>query len=272
MTRDADAPDGAAGDVPRGRALRALKKPAVWLVGTMGAALASIIGGIVLGVWPWLQDMWADHQDRPRITAIAYSPVEEGDAFAFRDAITGGPRRILQGDPDETKLVDFIRRERGARIGSMNVTLVLRGERRDTIRIVDVRPRVRKSMPNASGTCFVMPNAGSADVFAIVADLDALAPGGTAKRGARFLKKNIDLAYGERATVEITAEAARRAYEWDVQIDYVYGDDLTVQHAYVTDRDGQPFRITGEARTYRVAYDQRGLTSVFRVAKRNRSC
>ncbi|MGW4638863.1 hypothetical protein ACWEN6_10050 [Sphaerisporangium sp. NPDC004334] len=270
---DAEEPGGAEEVRSGGPVVRTLGTSMKWFVAAIGAGLATIIGTVLLATWSQAQDAWADYRETPRLTGSVYSPVGTGDHFAFRQAIRGGPGGILHGsDPDEGKLVAFIARERGAWIGSMNVTIVLQGQRRDPLRVVDVRPRVRRSMPNAAGTCFRMPSSASSDVFKVIVSLDDLYQGRKAKQGGHFLDKNIDLAYGERASVDFTVTAQERAYEWDIQVDYVYGHDTSVQHAYFTAPDGQPFRLTGRAPAYRVAYDSPTLAAVFRVAGRNRPC
>ncbi|GGK83862.1 hypothetical protein Sme01_17980 [Sphaerisporangium melleum] len=255
---------------PRNPVVRTLSRSAGWLVTTIAGGLATIIGGVLLAGWPQVQDAWADHWETPRLEHTIYNPISTGDRFAFHQVLTGGPGRLLNGaDPDPAKLEAFVAREHGAVIGSMNVSLVVQGRRHRPLRILDVRPRVRRSMDRPSGTCFVVPSSGGTDKFKIEVDLDEVYRG---KGPSRYLEKNIDLAYDEMATVDLTVTAEERAYDWDIQVDYVYDGAATVQHAYFTAEDGGLFRVTGQAPAYRVAYTSRTLAAVFRRAERNASC
>lgn len=234
----------------------------------MAGGLATIITGAVVTGWSWVQDQWRDFQQEPRISAIVYSPENEAISFAFPDAITSGldRRLLLKGD-----YLPVLRSHGGARIGEMKVLLVLRGRRNDPIRVVDVRPRILSSGPVAAGTCLSLHSAGDSPVFPVKADLDRLASTGGGPSG-RLLEKNLDLAYGERASVELTVTARKRRYAWDIEVSYAYGDSARVQHAYFTPEDGRPFQLTGPARRYAIAYGNPAITNFREVGRNIKKC
>ncbi|MFI6450735.1 hypothetical protein ACIBF6_04215 [Streptosporangium amethystogenes] len=236
-------------------------RPFKWLGVTVAGGLATVIAGIVVTGWSWVQDQWHDFHREPRISAIVYSPETAGISFAFPDAITSGPdrRHLLNGDYEP------LIRSRGSRIGEIKVLLVLRGRRNDPIRVLDVRPRILSSGPVAAGTCFHLPSAGDSPVFPVKADLDRLASSG--RSAGRLLEKNIDLVYGERTSVELTVTAGKRRYEWDIEVSYAYGDSAEVQRAYFTAEGDRPFRLTGPARRYTIGYSS--MISYFRETGRN---
>ena len=95
---------------------------------------------------------------------------------------------------------------------------------------------------------------------------------GERRPGASFLKKNVDLAHEERVTVEMSAVARNRWYEWDVQVDYLHGDADRVQRAYFRSEGGEPFRLTGLAPKFKAVYGSRTFSPVFREIRRNGPC
>ncbi|WP_248959498.1 hypothetical protein [Sphaerisporangium perillae] len=261
-------------ETPRNPLLSALKKPTTWVVTTVAGALATILSGGVVSLWSWTQDTWADVWDRQAIGGVVYSPIYTGQSYALTEAIPGGPgRRLLREDADLNDVAALVHAKKGYRLGRMDINIVLQGLRHDPVRVLDVRPHVISAGPPPSGTCFTIPTAGGDNVFSIQVDLDHPIPGyGTKRLRDRFLKNNINLAYKERATVEVTATAEQRSYEWELQVDYVYGDGTTVQHAYFRDERGEPFRLSGEARRYRFIYATPTLAEDYRLTGRHTKC
>jgi len=244
-------PEQNAEETPLAKAAR----PFRWLGVTVAGGLATIIAGAVLTGWSWAQDQWRDFHREPRISAIVYSPENAGISFAFPETIASGPdRRLLLNGGYQPLL-----RSRAVRIGTMKVLLVLRGRRNDPIRVLDVRPRILSSGPVAAGTCLSLPSAGDSPVFPVKADLDRLAS--VRAPAGRLLEKNIDLVYGERASVELTVTAGKRRYEWDIEVSYAYGDSDQVQLAHFAPEAGRPFRLTGPARRYAITYTSLGNQS-----------
>ncbi|MBD3135692.1 hypothetical protein [Microbispora bryophytorum] len=245
-----------------------------WVVTTVAGALATILSGGVADLWSRSQDTWADVRDRPVIEGVAYSPINGGQRYAFTEAISGGPgRRLLREDAGRDDLIALVKAKKGYRLGQMDISIVVRGMRHEPVRILDVRPHIISVKPPPSGTCFSIPTAGGDGVFPIDVDLDHPSPGyGTKHPRDRFLKKNINLVYGERATIEVTAHAEKRSYDWEIQIDYLQGDGTSVEHAYVRDERGEPFRLSGWARRYRYIYEAAVLTEDFRLSRSHTKC
>lgn len=256
------------GGAEPGRITRARK----WIVTAVAGALATLVSTVILGAWPWLLDRWADLRGQPHLITTAYAEeVRVGENVAFRRPLPLGPGQTLLPPGSRDKdVLDLLRREKAARTRGMTVTVVLRSTRRETIRILDVRPRILETAPSWSGACMHFPAQGDAPVYKVAADLDDLRPGKGRKGG--FLQKNLDLVEGERATVEISATAAKRYYRWDVQVDYLYGDSPDVRHVYVRDPAGEEFRLTGEAKRYRESYSTPPFSNDYRRVARGKTC
>lgn len=259
---------------PRNPVVRVLKKPMTWVVTTVAGALATILSGGVTDLWTWTQDAWADMRGRPVVEAVAYSPIDSGQTYAFTEAISGGPgKRLFREDATLDDAIALVKAKKGYRLGRMDVSVVVRGMRHEPVRILDVRPRIIAVNLPPSGTCFHLPTAGGDGVFPVEVDLDHPYPGyGTKHPRDRFLKKNINLMYGERATIEVTAHAKQRSYDWEIQIDYLHGDGTSVEHAFVRDERGEPFRLSGWARRYTYIYKTPGLTHEFRLSRSHTEC
>jgi hypothetical protein len=87
------------------------------------------------------------------------------------------------------------------------------------------------------------------------------------------MTKSVDVADGERVTIDMSVLAKKRAYEYDLEIVYDYGDDADLRTMYVRQPNGDPFRVTGRAKKYAVAYTDPSIgTNTYRETGRNRSC
>ncbi|MEU8316971.1 hypothetical protein AB0C33_01270 [Nonomuraea sp. NPDC048881] len=237
-----------------------------WLA--VGVILATAVA--VAQSWPALVDALRDASGPPPLVGTASARINVGDSLAMADAFSTDEHAQLLRDPTNADLIRILTRHGAARVSTMNVVLILEGERNSAIRIIDVRPRILRSGPPPTGTCLTLPAQGGAEEYKIVADLDRQRPEGG---GSRFLPKSIDLAYGERTTVEFTATAKRRWYEWDIEVVYSYKADSKPQSTFFRDPDGQPFRVTAEARRYSTVWnDPSALSLGFRVTGRNKSC
>ncbi len=101
------------------------------------------------------------------------------------------------------------------------------GNRRGTVRVVDIRARVLEKSPRMNGTLLEYPSQGLEDIEKVGVDLDD--PSGrltatTADGAIRPLldTKAITLDEGEEVGLEITAAAGARSYRWELE--------LTVEH------------------------------------------
>lgn len=235
-----------------------------------------VIGGVLLlaaataGTWPTPIDVGRDLVGIPAITAAITSSIFPGDSLAMPTELSPAEHALLSRDPSDKQLTKVLSSHRAARIGRMNVLVILQGQRDNPIRVIDVRPRIIKSGPPPNGTCLTVPIQGTRDEYTIKVDLDQQRPGGGA---SRFLPKSIDLAYGERATIELTVRAKRRWYEWDIEVIYAYRFGAQPESAFFRGSDGQPFRVTGAARKYAAVYnDPSSIHIGYRLLGRNRPC
>jgi hypothetical protein len=242
-------------------------RPRARLVVTGGVLL---LATTIAATWPTPIDIGRDLVGVPAITATVTSTIYAGDTFAMATELAPAEHALLSRDPSIRQLTKVLSSHRAARVGGMNVLIVLQGQRDNPIRIIDVRPRIIRSGPPPSGTCLTVPAQGSSEEYTIKADLDRQRPGGGAPR---FLSKSIDLAYGERTTIEMTVKATRRWYEWDIEVIYAHGSGTRPASAFFRGSDGQPFRVTGKARKYAAVYnDPSSIFNGYRLLGRNRPC
>lgn len=240
------------------------------LVRLFAAAVLLVIGTVAAARWSVLVDTARDWFGKPVLTATVTSLINVGDSLAIRDQLRPADQSVLLRSPSPSELVDVLDRYQAARIGSMDVMVVLQGQRHESITILDVRPRIIRSGPKLDGTCVTIPAQGDNREYEIKADLDLQRPqGGT----SRYLPKSIELGNGERATVVFTATAAQRWYEWEIEVVYAYKTDGRPASAFFRQPDEQPFRVTGQAKSYTTAWgDPSSINVGFRLTGRNTPC
>ncbi|MEU1734997.1 hypothetical protein [Streptosporangium sp. NPDC020145] len=248
-----------------GRPVR--RRSPVWLF-VVGVVLA--VGAVAFGERSTLADVAQDALGAPVLTAVTTSIVNVGDSFAMPDEFSTAEHALLLRAPSYRQLTETLFRHHAARLGTMNVVTVLRGRRHGAVRIIDVRPYIVRSGPPPTGTCLTIPAQGGGEEYKVKADLDHLNPRGGQ---SRFLPKSIDLAYGERVTVEFTVHAKNRWYEWGIEVVYAYKDSGETESAFFQQANGQPFRVTGEAPRYSVVYNDPSSFGVgYRITGRNQPC
>ncbi|MGW4956317.1 hypothetical protein ACWEPL_03710 [Nonomuraea sp. NPDC004186] len=235
----------------------------------IAAGVVLVLCGVVAGMWPTLVDAARDLTGAPALAGTVTSRLYVTESVATRDRLPPVDHALLMRGPSFKQLVEMLSRNHAARVGKMNVVIVLQGQRSEPIRIIDVRPRVLRSGPVPTGTCLTIPAQGEGTEYKIDVNLDLQAPEGG---GSRYLPKSIDLADGERVTVDFTVRAEHRWYEWDIEVVYVYKADGQPTSAFFGEADGQPFRVTGEAKKYAVVYGDPTLGAGYRAWKRNRPC
>ncbi|MFI7125760.1 hypothetical protein ACIBQ1_08700 [Nonomuraea sp. NPDC050153] len=240
------------------------------LVRIVAAGVVLALCGVAAGMWPTLADTARDLAGAPVLAGTVTSRLYVTDSVATYERLPPGDHAVLLRGPNFKQLTELLSRHHAARVGEMDVVIVLQGRRSRPVRIIDVRPRVRRSGPVPTGTCLTVPSQGDGTEYKVKANLDLQTPEGG---GSRYLPKSIDLADGERVTVEFSVTAARRWYEWDIEVIYVYKADEQPTSSFFGGADGQPFRITGEAKTYATVYgDPSYLGAGYRAWGRNEPC
>ncbi|MGW4425843.1 hypothetical protein [Streptosporangium sp. NPDC004631] len=249
----------------------AVRRLGTWLVGAFGAGFTALIAATITGAWPWTADTVQDLRGSSPVRVVAESSIWPNDIIAMDDRLTSGrDHALLLNYPSNRELADMFRRHKAARVKTMTVTVIVEGLRSKPVRVIDVRPRVLSTAKRRSGTCIVFPPPqGESPLYLVKADLDTFRP--PAGR-SQFLKTSVDLKQDERLTVELTVKATRASHEWDVEVLYDYGGDSAIQRTYARQADGQPFRLSGRAKRYGMAFaDPNGVEMVFRkISKRGR--
>ncbi|MGW6498496.1 hypothetical protein [Nonomuraea angiospora] len=236
----------------------------------IAAGVVLVLCGVAAGLWPTLVDAARDLAGARVLAGTVTSRLDATDSVATHDQLPPADHAMLMRGPSIKQLTEMLSRNHAARVRKMNVVVVLQGRRSEPIRIIDVRPRILHSGPVPTGTCLTIPSQGDGAEYEVKVDLDRQTPEGG---GSRFLPKSIDLADGERATIDFTAKAELRWYEWDIEVVYVYKADEQPASAFFGEADGQPFRVTGEAKGYATVYGDPSLLGAgYRVWKRNQPC
>ncbi|MGW2155414.1 hypothetical protein [Nonomuraea sp. NPDC001699] len=251
---------GAARDVSIATGTRVPRKYllVVLVVVLLGAVAAS-------GVLKSLSDAGKDLTGAPVLSSRVTSRINVGDVVAMRDVLTSGSDlALLQRGPNDRQLRDMLDRHHAARVGSMNIVIVLQGNRNRPVRIIDVRPHVITSGAKPAGTCIRIPSQGDSSEFKLKVDLDRQRP--EQADSSRFLPHSVDLEMDERMTIDFTAEADDRWYEWDIEVVYDDGTGTELKSTFIREPSGEPFRVTGQAKKYAVAYGDKAMSG-YRTSK-----
>ncbi|MGR6919452.1 hypothetical protein ACU635_34890 [[Actinomadura] parvosata] len=192
---------------------------------------------------------------------IGYVAVDTGlRHLALREPVTDPQERaVLQAGAADAEREVVLARHRVAPVGGVDLTVVLVGNR-SSVRIVDIEPRVLTREPVSRGTLLIPASAGEAGTIQVSADLDDRAPSfrmAGDRKVAYFRSKQIDLKRDERVTLSMAIEGEKAFYEFDL-LATVLAEARTEQ-VVVKGPDGQPFRITGSAKTYRSSYHESPL-------------
>lgn len=132
-----------------------LADPRRWLFG-LGSAIV-----IVAAVLLWRSDFGKDMTGSPPLHARTSSRINVGDRLALPDKVaSGSDQALLLRNPDDMELLGLLQRHKGARVGTMNVVIIIQGLRDSGIRLIDVRPRVIASGRSFTGTCIQVPAQG----------------------------------------------------------------------------------------------------------------
>jgi hypothetical protein len=183
-----------------------------------------------------------------------------GNAVALAAPLsTGlGYADLLAGPSDtdpQNSWASLLARYNGAPIGELHVDFVLTGQDQTPVRVTDIQiQRVGPVMPPFSGTYIPIPHAGATAAFQFTANMDA--PDPMIMRlpsGQTFPDFNVQLADGEQLTLSINFLATHYSCRWVLLVTYLTGTKTHVLKVGASP-GGQPFVVTGPARTYKVRY------------------
>ncbi|MEV0901006.1 hypothetical protein [Actinoplanes sp. NPDC049802] len=243
--RPAPESDGATSSSP-GRLAGLVSRPAAWLAGVAAATLVAVLTA------------WVPQHGRDTLAAWTGAPAlrimpvrTSADDYALPGEVTEAADRavLLDSSASSSKLPDLLRRHAAAAVGQIKVRLVLEGDR-NSLRVTDLKVRIRKVTGVLSGTYLGVVNAGEDDSIQMSATLDAADPVlrlPDAPHDPYFSRKQIDLARGERETLDITLTANRNTYEFDFVATVVSDGESYEQ---VIDGAGQLLRVTGKLPDY----------------------
>ncbi|WP_343948690.1 hypothetical protein [Nonomuraea longicatena] len=208
----------------------------------------------------WYNARGPDTIDRmigtPPVTIGHVSTDLDNQDIALREPVTDpAGRRALLGahrPPDEWQAL--LTRHEAAAVGRITLTVVLTGNR-SSLRIVEIKPRIKVREKLSDGAFLAVSREGVAETVAVKADLDEPAPRFVTADNPRvryFSAKQIDLKEDERVTLEMSITAKKAYYEFDLVATVLAGEQS--EQIVITAPGGSPFRVTGEARTYRSFY------------------
>jgi hypothetical protein len=238
-----------------------LRRRATWVATAAGAVVVTVVGSWLTNFGNALFDPGAAARrvigGQPLVTVVADG--EEPLTWVLPDQLTSPEDRTIldTGIGGREGLKALVERHRGAPLNQIDVRIVLRGNR-DGVRVVDARPRIRRVTSIYTGTLMSFDTAGVTGTVEITSDLDRPRPTFVSPESPResyFRKHNVDLKRGEQVTLIVSAIARRRAYEFDIGLEYVV--DGRLQSMVIGPRTGgSVFRVSGRARDYR-AYKER---------------
>ncbi|WP_052865228.1 hypothetical protein [Streptomyces niger] len=211
---------------------------------------------------------------RPSTAPFTVTARQESEA-----GCTALPRR-LSSPADRAELVSggdvggVIKRNRGARVGELNVDFTLEGGARSlTIASIDIEPKKLRPSPPLSGTLLCEPNAGGEPKIHLFADMDSPKPvfrtGKDDSTQRYFRDKVITLQPGEQVNLSAKFRAETGSREFGLVIRYVQnGKEAAVP---VPAPQGGRYAVTSYAAEYGAAYEG-SVGGVFRLLANPRRC
>jgi hypothetical protein len=168
---------------------------------------------------------------------------------------------------DSTAFASWYADHRGTVVESGTITVTLRGNDAEEVRISDIDVR-KKCGPPLDGTYFQGHSAGTGDTVRVAFDLDS--PNPFPERRTRsgqptgrnyFNEKTLSLKRGERETLSVSVYSERFRCSFTLELVVVTSHGVFTQRI---DRQGDPFVLTAQARSsedspfagYKAAYQE----------------
>ena len=252
----------------RRNVLHLLRRPRVWVTTAVTAVL--IAAGLVvrdIAVSELInKDAVADQirtaEGKPAIQVVRverFKLLDENQVFARPDGYTlsrSDENRVADLFSDHA--IDVIDRAEtvGVPVEIATWRLYLRGNRNQSVRILDIRPVNLHRNPPAGGTLFDVPPQGGEQTELMGIDVDTPQPvarsmhvtsggiGTYVYGGPYFAEKTIKLSDREDQIIMFRAVTRKYDASFSLEIDYQLGDQKLTT---TVDNNGQPFRVTGLA-------------------------
>lgn len=249
MATDAEPPDrSGAPTVPRvGATARSLaRKPVVWLTGVVVAALGVTLTNAIVPTFNNLLDPILQRGPAVQVLDASTFRSELGESVVFprSTVFTDGDLAELNAQADPTA---WLESRGGVAPDTVFVQLVLAGNRKEAVRIIDLRPVVTCAAP-LDGVLFEDPPAGSDESIRIDFDLDQQGARGTAHEadgttGSPFFPAHtVSLTSGEQQVLIATASTKKQSCTVRFALTVLDGDERSEIEVPAADQPG--FRVT----------------------------
>ncbi|MGW2310383.1 hypothetical protein [Actinomadura luteofluorescens] len=169
----------------------------------------------------------------------------KGDSFAFPQPVTATPDQLRAISPFD--LGSWARPRGGVDVGMVMTQIVLTGNRKTPVRILDMRAVSKCSAP-LTGTLFYSPTAGADDTIRVAFDLDQPNPRARAWSGWErgfgglyFDSKTVSLKHKEQQTFQVLGITERKSCEFRIQLSILTGGKTVTKLA---GNGSQPFKVT----------------------------
>lgn len=215
------------------------------------AALVIVVAIVTVVLRPWNHGREPSSAGVLRATVTSITGPNGGASMAFAD-LSGDAKhyaqlpRVTIEQMQQGQLTAEGLRDGAFLLAGAEMTVSLEGLGDSQLVVSGVRPHNLQAVPYPASLLLLIPSQGETDAMLI--DLDRPSPIARVMDGEPdegqpyFQRKYIALGKGERAVLAISAVALRRAYTFQIAVDYEYGG---TQHTLILSQDGTPttFRV-----------------------------
>ncbi len=265
------------------------RRSALWILGLVGAAGATLLTSTLLGIPAQLVDP-SEAKDTLRsgpelsvgveITQLDDEGLSKVVPGAFQPSAHA--RQIISQSMGAVspEFLSEVRSAGGINLEKLTLRLVVEGRRNQEVRILDIRPQIVERTPPVDGTLFDIPPQGGGATMKMFLDLDKAQPvvsevivtdENEPKAGPAFFgNTTISLKDREEQVIILRAVAIKYYAIFNLIFEYRVGDQTKTM---TVTNQGQPFRVTGphlgsgpDELSYQEAFELQGDFSMCRVA------
>jgi hypothetical protein len=260
-----------------------------WLAGVTAAVIAALSPHWFPTILGAAESLFSN--TGPALT-VAAEPTfldDQGYTIATPDGLRPGPQLLhlmtQTGAASSGRFLAGVRAIGGVNVNVLSVRLIVNGDSRQGVRVIDIRPALLHRTAPLDGTLFLIPSQAGNATIKMMFDLDEAIPvartianppcrlvmrgdieycvpvlrnwpypverfpatvGGELSPGSQFFNnETIHLSDGEQQVLYIRAQAAHCYATFDLEIDYIIGRDTADVHKLIVSDHGHPFRVTG---------------------------